>query len=188
MHRTFITLIPHGRIISHTIGNRRNHLIITRHQDDGTGSKMAANSLIIRPFLYQLRIGLTLLTQEIDAGTLMSDALIHGNDRIEENGEIRTGIIFCMRADRRSQMTTSREAHDSHILLIDMPDCSTVTNRAHSLIGVTQRNVTVALRHTILQHKESNTLPVEIFSPLMTLMIHCQMGIATTRTINHSTT
>ena len=186
MHGTLVALVSHRRIISHTIGYRWNHLIITRHQDDGTRSEMATDSLVVRPFLHQLRIGLALLTQEVDAGTLMGDALIHRNHRIEEDGEVRTYIIFSMGTYRRSQMAASREAHDTHILLINMPDSSTVTNRAHSLISIAQGNITVALRHTILQNKESNTLPVEIFCPLMSLMIHCKMRIATSRTIYYS--
>ena len=85
-------------------------------------------------------------------------------------------------------MAASREAHDTHILLINMPYSSTVSHGTHRLISITERNIAVALRHAILQNEVGNALLVEIFSPLMSLMFHGEMRISASRTVYHSTT
>ena len=41
------------------------------------------------------------------------------------------------------------------------------------------------MRHVILQDEEGDALLVEVFSPLIALMIHRQMLIATSRAIDH---
>ena len=43
------------------------------------------------------------------------------------------------------------------------------------------------MRHTILQYDERNTMIIEKGSPLMPLVIHSQMRVATTRTANYRT-
>jgi len=83
-------------------------------------------------------------------------------------------------------MSTGRKAHDTNIFLVYSPYCRTVTNGSHRLIGITQRNIAVSLRHTVFQDKESDTLFVEIFCPLMSLMVHRKMRIPTSRTIYYS--
>ena len=136
MQFTIVSSLVHTGIISHAIGNRRNHIVVIRHQKNRTRRQMTTNSLVIRPFFYQLRIRLALITQEIDAGAFMSIALIHRDNRIEEYRKIRTISIFSMRTDRRSKMTTSRESHDTYILRIYMPYRCTISYRTDSLISI----------------------------------------------------
>ena len=91
-----------------------------------------------------------------------------------------------MSTDGRSQMTAGRKSHNSDIFLVYFPYSRTVTDGTHRLIGITQRNIAVSVRHTVFQDKESDTLFVEIFCPLMSLMVHCKMRIPTSRTIYYS--
>ena len=148
---------------------------------------MWANSLVIGPLIYQPLIFHAFISQEIITRASVPQVWIHRDDWIEENGEVRASIILSMGADRRSQMASSREAHDTNILLVDMPNSGTVSHRTHSLISIAERNVMVAMRHTILQDKEGDALLIEILSPLMSLMIQGEMSVTATRTIHHST-
>ena len=106
----------------------------------------------------------------------MRDTLIHGNHRIEKNREIRSHSRLCMGTYGRSQMTTGRKSHNSDILLVYFPYGRTITDGTHRLISITQRNITISIRHSVFQNKEGDTLFIEILGPLMPLMIHRKMG------------
>ena len=188
MQLAVVALLVHGGIISHTIGDRWHDIIVVRQHQNGWRSKMVAHCLVVRPFLDQLRVVFASLAQEVDARALMGAFLFHRDDRIEEDGEVRTDGIVGMGADGRSQMSTSREAHDTYVFLINMPNGSAISYGTHRLISIAQRNVTITVRHTILQDEEGNALLVEILSPLMALMVHGEMGISTSRAIDHRTT
>ena len=69
-----------------------------------------------------------------------------------------------------------------------MPNGSAISYGTHRLISIAQRNVTITMRHAILQDEEGNALLVEILCPLMALMVHGEMGISTSRAIDHRTT
>ena len=94
-----VALLVHGGIISHTVGDRWHDIIVVRQHQNGWRSKMVAHSLFVRPLLDQLRVVFASLAQEIDARTLVGTLLIHCDNWIEENGEIRTDGIVGMGAD-----------------------------------------------------------------------------------------
>ena len=116
----------------------------------------------------------------------MSLLWFHRDDRIEQDGEVGASIVFCQSADGRSQMTSSREAHNTHILTVDVPDRGAVAHGAHRLAGIFHGHSMSAMRHTVFQHKKSYALLVEILSPVVSLMIEGQMRIASTRTVDDS--
>ena len=92
-----------------------------------------------------------------------------------------------MRGDGRSQVPACREAHDTHIIMIDVPIHRMTTNHPDGLFGIRYRDIEIAVGHAVFQHDQRNTLAIEESCPLMTLVVHGEMGIATTRTTNNGT-
>ena len=98
--------------------------------------------------------------------------LIHRDDRIKQYREIRSTVVFAMCRDSRSQMATCREAHDTHIVGIDMPHCCTVANHADGLLCIAHGYRAIAMGHTVGQHKEGNALIVEPLGPVLPFVLH----------------
>ena len=140
---------------------------------------MTAYGILVGEATHQLLIFLLFAEETID-GTFVGLTFVHRNDGIEQDGEVGTLGIFGMGGDSGSQMATSRESHDAHILRIDMPYKGRVANGTDGRTGIAQRNLTVALRHAISQHEIGNALLVEVLGPVMSLVLHGQMAIAAT--------
>ena len=146
---TIVTHATHSRIISDGIGNGRHHAIIISCDDNGRRREMTYDSVLVREQLHQLFILLSFLPQEVLARTLVTLALVHRDDRIEQNREVGTAVILTMGRHSGSQVATSREAHDTHVLWVNMPGGSRITHHADGILRITHGNGTVAARHTI---------------------------------------
>ena len=86
-----------------------------------------------------------------------------------------------MGGDDRCQVTTSREAHNTHIARIDAPDCCGVAYDAESLPHIAHRNHTIAFGQTIVHHEIGDALLVEPVGSHRALVGVRQHGIATAR-------
>ena len=183
MQRTVVAHAAHSRIIGHAIGHRRHYTVVVGREDDGWRRQMAHHRILVGEQAYQSLVLLSVLAQEVHTRALMTLALVHRDDRIEKDGEIRTTVVLAMRRHGRGQMTASREAHDTHILRIDAPYLGRVPHGADSLLGVAHRDRAVAIGHAVGEHEEGNALTVEILSPVVPLVLGSQVTIAATRTV-----
>ena len=181
-HRAGIARPTHGTVIGHTVFHGRHSLVVVGHDENGRGCAVDTHLCLVGIKVEQLLVGV--LAQKILARAGVC-APIHRYDRIEENGKIRPGRQRGMSGQCGSQMPTGREAHDAHIVRIDAPHGCTVAHQTHGSLGISYRQRTVTVWHTIFQHEESNALTIEIVGPLMPLMFHGQMGITSTGTIYH---
>ena len=145
---------------------------------------MLANMLLVRIFIHQLTLGR--LPYQIGTRALMRSALLHRDDRIEENLEVGLGIACGMSSHCGSQMSTCREAHDAYVLRIDVPILSIAAHQSDSLFGILCGYGIMTMRHTIFQYDESNALTIEEGSPVEAFMLHGQMLIPPTGTAHDS--
>ena len=79
-------------------------------------------------------------------------------------------------------MAACGKAHYTDIIRIDMPHGGTVTDSSNGIVCIGKRDVSVTIRHAICKHTIGDALRVEIISPVVALVVHGQMGIASTRT------
>ena len=93
---TLIAGISHGGIIGDAIGHRRDGTIVICHEDDGRWRQMTTHGILIRKTAHQFFIVLIFSQESIDR-TTMGFTLIHRDDRIEKNTEVRTGVKLTMR-------------------------------------------------------------------------------------------
>ena len=142
---------------------------------------MAAHRLICRELTHQLWVFLPLLTQEIAARPLVRHTLIHRDDRIKQNGEVRAHFKRRMRGDDRREMTTGREAHDAHIVRINAPHGRRVAHRADTLLHIANRLSSVSVGQTIIHHKISNASLIHPLGCQCALMRVRQHRIAAAR-------
>ena len=101
IHGTRVAGLAHGLVIAHAVGKRRHHGIVGRHQDDGRRSKVSAHGIVVSPVLHETIVTAT-ITKEANTRALVRLLLIHGDNRIEKDREIRTGVERCMGTDRGS--------------------------------------------------------------------------------------
>ena len=101
VHSTRVAGLAHGLVIAHAVGKRRHHGIVGRHQDDGRRSKVSAHGIVVSPVLHETLVTTT-ITKEANTRSLVRLLLIHGDNRIEKDREIRTGVERCMGTDRGS--------------------------------------------------------------------------------------
>ena len=78
-------------------------------------------------------------------------------------------------------MATGRKSHNPYIIRIDIPYRGTVADGSDRIVCVGQRDVAITIRHTVCQHKIGDTLSVEVFCPVVSLMIHGEMAVSTAR-------
>ena len=175
----------HGGVIGHAIGHRRHGAIVVGSKDDGRRGEMTANGILVGPFPHQCLVLHSFAAQESLAGTTMTLTLVHRDDGIEEDAEVGAAVKLAVRGDARCQMPASRRAHDAHIEGIDAPDESRVTHGADGILGIREGDAAVALRHAVGKHEVGNALLVEIGSPVVTLMVHSQMGVASAGQCHH---
>ena len=76
-------------------------------------------------------------------------------------------------------MSTCREAHDAHVLWVDIPLFGMPAHRLHGLFGIADGHLEVAVGHAILQYDERNALIVEEPLPVSALVLHGQMAVGT---------
>ena len=111
---------------------------------------------------------------------------IHGDDGLEEDLEVGRGITCGMGGDGGGEMAASREAHDTHIVGVDMPLSGMTAHEFHGLLSIGDGDEAVAMRHAVFEDDEGDALVIEERGPLMTLVIHGEMGIAATRAAHYS--
>ena len=187
IQRAVVTLTAHFRIIGHAISHWGHHTVIICCKNDGRWRQVAHYGILIRELFHQFLVFLSLFSQEVHTRALMRLALIHRDYRIKKDGEIRTTVVLTMRRNGRSQMSTSRKAHDTHILRINIPHLCRIPDCTDSLLSVAHRNTPITIWHTIGEHKKSDALIIKVRRPVVPLVLYGQMGIATTRTVHDST-
>ena len=180
-HSTLVTGIAHGRVILNTIGDRRHQTVVAGHDDAGGRRQVAAYSLVSRELAHKVGVFLSLLAQEVAARPFVRHALVHRDDGIEEDGEVRTYLEGGVCRDDRRQVTSCREAHDAYIVGIDAPDRCGVANDADALLYVADRLGTVALRQPVVHHEVGDAALVHPFGSHDALMAVRQDGISTAR-------
>ena len=175
-------------IVVQAIGGRHS-LVVIREGEEGTRGGAVHLQVVAEVCLQLTQVFLRVaIAQEVIVGPFVGKARIHRDNRIEENLEVRGCIARGMGGNSRSEMTSRREAHDADVVTVDMPLDGVPADCFYGLLSIGDGDETVAMRHAVLQYNEGDTLVVEERGPLMTLMIHRQMGIATSRTADHSAT
>ena len=167
-------------IIVCSIG-RKNGMVVVAEHNESTGSDtgdLLVVAILTLEFLFRS------LAKEIVVGAHVRETRIHGNDRIEENLEVGGSVATGVSGKGGGKMSTCRRTHDAHLVGVDVPRLGIAAHKTHSLLGVLKGHLVYAVGHTIFQHHGGNTHVVEKRSPVAPLMIHCEMGIATTWT-NH---
>ena len=177
---TVVAGIAHGGVIGQAVGERGYEIVIARHDDAGGWGDMTLHGIVGREVPHDLRV-LLILAQEIAARPYMRHLLVHRNNGIEENSEVRTHVILGMGGDDRCQVTTGREAHDTHVTGVDAPDGCGVAHDAETLPDIAHRNHTVTFRQTIVHHEIGNTLLVEPVGGHCSLVGVRQNGVTTAR-------
>lgn len=116
----------------------------------------------------------------------MGDTLFHGDDRVEQYLEVGHGIACGMGGNSRGQVTTCREAHDANVLGIDVPLLGIAAHQTGGFLSILGRYCIVAMRHAVFHDDEGNALTIKELGPVVSLVVHGQMLVATTRTAYHS--
>ena len=141
---------------------------------------MTTNSILRGEILHQRRVFLSFYAKEVAARPFMRHLLVHGNHRIEQDGEIRAYVEVGMCGDDRCQMPSCREAHDTHIVRIDSPHGSRVAHNADTILHITHGQGTVAIRQSVVYHKIGDALIVEPFGSQIALMCVRENRVAAT--------
>ena len=128
---------------------------------------------------------IALLAKQVAAGTFMLPFLLHGDNRVEENGEIGPHAPFGMGGERGREVSAGREPHDTNVVRVEPPLRRTVAQNAHGLLGIAEWHVMVALWHAVLQHGEGGTLLAEKFRPVGALVLHGKMRVASSGAVEH---
>ena len=71
IHGTLVASIAHGRIVGQTVGDSRHQTVVAGRDDDGRRRQMALYGILRGILLYQLRVLVTFLAQEVDARPLV---------------------------------------------------------------------------------------------------------------------
>ena len=186
-HVVFIELL----IVIKTVGGGHSLVVVAEGEEGARG--ITVNLQFIAEFglkssqFFLVFLAVSEGAEEIVMRALMGETEIHGDDRIEENLEIGRSIARGMGGDGRGKVSTCREAHDAHIIRINMPLGGMATHGLHSLFGIRDWDKAVAVRHAVFEHNKGDTLIIEECSPLVTLMIHGKVCISTARAADHST-
>ena len=83
-------------------------------------------------------------------------------------------------------MTSSRRAHNTNIIWLNIPTSSISSNQFHGSFCITYGNINITLWHTIFKNDCRNTHIIEKWCPFLTFMIHGKTNIASTRTYHNS--
>ena len=126
------------------------------------------------------------LTKEAVVRAHVGIAGIHGDDGVEEDLEVGRSIARRMGGDGGGEVTASREAHDAHIVGVDVPLGGMAAHELHGLLGIGDGDEAVTVGHAVLEDDEGDALVIEERGPLMTLVVHGEVGIAATRAAHHS--
>ena len=119
-------------VVVHAI-DRQHSVVVVREEDAGTRSD-TRHLKVGAILLFLLLAGI--LAKQIVVRTLMSIALHHCYDGIEQYLEIRLSVALRLCSYCRGKVSASRAAHETNILLIDMPIGSIAAHNAHSLLGI----------------------------------------------------
>ena len=111
----------------------------------------------------------------------MRHALFHRDDGIEQYLEVGGSITLRVGGDGRCQMAASREAHDAHLLGIDVPGFCHAAYQSHGLLGILDGYPIGSVWHAVFQYDDGNAHAVEERCPLRAFVLHGQMAVATTR-------
>ena len=68
-----------------------------------------------------------------------------------------------------------------------MPLLCILAYQSHRLFSILGRHLPDAVWHAVLHHDQCNALTIEERRPLVTLVVHSQMAVATARTAHHGT-
>ncbi len=135
IHSTFVATFAHSFIIFQAIGQWWHHPIVGSHKQYGRRSEMTTHGIIVRPFFHK-RLIFTTFAKETNTRAFVGFTLVHRDNRINQDREVRTSIERSMGANRRSKMSTCREAHDTNIVWIYMPLCSAISNCLYRIISI----------------------------------------------------
>ena len=97
------------------------------------------------------------------------------NEYVSRYSAIEDTPEFIYLRDQLRQVQDGIDVDCLYIVWIDVPYISTITHGLDGIIGIRHRNIPVTIRHSIFQNEISNSLLVEIRSPIRSFMFHGQM-------------
>ena len=119
-------------IVVQAVEWRHGAVVVSQSQEAAWG--MLRHMLFVGVLIDEFPLGG--LTQQIVERALVSGALLHRDDRIEQYLEVRCSVASGMGSNGRGQMTASREPHDAYVLRVDMPLLGIPTNQSDGLLSI----------------------------------------------------
>ena len=167
---------------------RRHSTVVVAQGNEGSGRGSRHLHVVAVQLLQLLHVALgVVFAQEVIVRPFVRKTGVHRDDGIEENLEVGLRVAFRVSGDSRGQMTTSRRAHDTHLLRVNVPLLGVAAHHTDGLLGIADGDLEVSARHAIFQDDKGNTLLIEERCPVGTLMRHSQMAVTTTRTAHYGT-